>query len=32
MGTIRLGKRTEGCPPRQRVVPLTPLDDPAFGG
>jgi myo-inositol-1-phosphate synthase len=33
MGTIRLGKRTEGRSPRiDEVVPLTPLDDIVFGG
>jgi len=33
MGTIRLGKRTEGRSPRiSEVVPLTPLDDIVFGG
>src|SRR5213595_169138 len=33
MGTIRLGKRTEGRSPRiNEVVPLTPLDDIVFGG
>src|SRR4029079_17674618 len=33
MGTIRLGKRTEGRSPRiSDVVPLTPLDDIVFGG
>src|SRR6478609_4822368 len=33
MGTIRLGKRTEGRSPKiSEVVPLTPLDDIVFGG
>ena len=33
MGTIRLGKRTEGRSPKiNEVVPLTPLDDIVFGG
>src|SRR4029077_14014861 len=33
MGTIRLGKRTEGRSPRiGDVVPLTPLNDIVFGG
>src|SRR4051795_10999257 len=33
MGTIRLGKRTEGRSPTIReLVPLTPLDDIVFGG
>jgi len=33
MGTIRLGKRTEGRSPKiSDVVPLTPLDDIVFGG
>src|SRR4026207_2243907 len=32
MGTIRLGKRTEGRSPRiDEGVPLTPLDDLVFG-
>src|SRR5438094_1274871 len=33
MGTIRLGKRTEGRSPKIRdVVPLSHLDDVVFGG
>src|SRR5690242_3072799 len=33
MGTIRLGKRTEGRSPRiAELVPLTALDDIVFGG
>src|SRR5215467_1676852 len=33
MGTVRLGKRTEGRSPRiSDVVPLSPLDDLVFGG
>jgi myo-inositol-1-phosphate synthase len=33
MGTIRLGKRTEGRSPKiNDVVPLAPLDDLVFGG
>src|SRR5262245_36409984 len=33
MGTVRLGKRTEGRSPRiAEVVPLAPLDDLVFGG
>src|SRR5215510_2613322 len=33
MGTVRLGKRTEGRSPKiSDVVPLTPLDDLVFGG
>src|ERR1043166_6682045 len=33
MGTIRLGKRTEGRSPKiKEVVPLAELDDLAFGG
>src|SRR6478672_11113802 len=33
MGTIRLGKRTDGRSPKiSEVVPLTPLDDIVFGG
>ena len=33
MGTIRLGKRTEGRSPKiSDVVPLSPLDDLVFGG
>src|SRR6266478_3878918 len=33
MGTVRLGKRTEGRSPRiGDVVPLAPLDDLVFGG
>jgi len=33
MGTIRLGKRTEGRSPKiSDVVPLTPLEDIVFGG
>ena len=33
MGTIRLGKRTEGRSPKiNDVVPLSPLDDLVFGG
>src|SRR5215471_4680657 len=33
MGTVRLGKRTEGRSPKiSEVVPLTPLDDLVFGG
>ncbi len=33
MGTIRLGKRSEGRTPRiQEFVPLAPLDDLVFGG
>ncbi len=33
MGTIRLGKRTDGRSPKiNEVVPLTPLDDIVFGG
>src|SRR5262245_44585715 len=33
MGTVRLGKRTEGRSPKiSEVVPLAPLDDLVFGG
>jgi myo-inositol-1-phosphate synthase len=33
MGTVRLGKRTEGRSPRiNEIVPLSPLDDLVFGG
>src|SRR6266516_7342392 len=33
MGTVRLGKRTEGRSPKiSDVVPLTPLNDLVFGG
>jgi len=33
MGTVRLGKRTEGRSPRiNEIVPLAPLDDLVFGG
>src|SRR5437867_13389050 len=33
MGTVRLGKRTEGRSPKiSEVVPLSSLDDLAFGG
>src|ERR1700724_3556064 len=33
MGTVRLGKRTEGRSPKiSEVVPLTPLEDIVFGG
>src|SRR4030095_16483613 len=33
MGTVRLGKRTEGRSPRiSEVVPLSPLEDLVFGG
>ena len=33
MGTVRLGKRTEGRSPKiSDVVPLAPLDDLVFGG
>ena len=33
MGTVRLGKRTEGRSPRiSEVVPLSGLDDLVFGG
>src|ERR1700724_1126058 len=33
MGTVRLGKRTDGRSPKiSEVVPLTPLDDIVFGG
>jgi myo-inositol-1-phosphate synthase len=33
MGTVRLGKRTEGRSPRiDEVVPLAPLEDLVFGG
>src|SRR5947207_15585832 len=33
MGTVRLGKRTEGRSPTIRdIVPLAPLDDLVFGG
>src|SRR6186997_2503651 len=33
MGTLRLGKRTEGRSPKiSDVVPLAPLDDLVFGG
>src|SRR5919197_4157633 len=33
IGTVRLGKRTEGRSPKiSDVVPLTPLDDLVFGG